>query len=197
MGYGAYCGLIAISSPEKFPDENNEVYDWWEFDNAPINKEQLSECVVLGLSIDGDYIAIHQSIDGYILIPRQDVVIKGFQSIKDDFRGSLREVSNSLYGEMDVNLEYYQTICDGYLRVFYKVKELKMLAEEFKNKFNYDFIVGDHENSWEVFIRDLGGSVRFNLAYGGEIVIGYCDYGRDYLEKIKEFFSGDNFEYLK
>ncbi|MDE6364537.1 MAG: hypothetical protein K2L86_09825, partial [Lachnospiraceae bacterium] len=84
-GVGTYSGVICIDSPDFHVLDNYSAYDFWQHENAPITREQIEECAVIGNSIDGDYIAIHPNLDGYILLPRHSDTISFFPYSDESF----------------------------------------------------------------------------------------------------------------
>ncbi|MCP3777963.1 hypothetical protein [Paenibacillus sp. MZ03-122A] len=42
---------------------------WTHDDNCPITAQQLGECVVIGSSIDGDFLSIHPQVEGLLWLP--------------------------------------------------------------------------------------------------------------------------------
>lgn len=64
------CGVvICIDMPDFDVLRTYAECDFWEYEGAPIAREHLYECVVIAHSIDGDYIAVHAKVKGYILLP--------------------------------------------------------------------------------------------------------------------------------
>lgn len=55
-GSGTYGGAICIYTPDFNSLKNFAEYDFWNYEEAPITKEQLHECAVIGNSIDGQII---------------------------------------------------------------------------------------------------------------------------------------------
>ncbi len=47
-GVGTYGGAICISSPDFYILKDFTEYDFWEYNDAPITREQLHECAVIG-----------------------------------------------------------------------------------------------------------------------------------------------------
>ncbi len=84
-GSGTYDGAICINIPDFNILKDFVEYYFWEYIDAPITKEQLHECVVIGNSIDGDYIAIHAKVKGYILLPRGSDIIELFPYVNENF----------------------------------------------------------------------------------------------------------------
>ena len=185
-GSGTYGGAICINFPDFNILKDFAEYDFWEYKDAPITKEQLHECVVIGNSIDGDYIAIHAKVKGYILLSRGSDIIELFPYANENFICTINKIGKFLYGEDLKN--YFEPVENNH--VFFRTTDRNIhgLAEQFKTIFRGDYLI---ENKYicEVFLIDMGGYIRFNLAYGFEVAVFYSDYGLAYFEKVKKFLN--------
>lgn len=65
-GTGTCGGAIYINRPDFNLLKQYTEYDFWEFDDSPIRREQMQECVVIGNSIDGDFLCTVEKI-GFFL----------------------------------------------------------------------------------------------------------------------------------
>lgn len=185
-GSGTYGGAICINFPDFDILKEFAECDFWQYENAPITQEQLNECVVIGNSIDGDYIAVHAKLDGYILLPRHSNTIVWFPCNEEEFIDTVNKIGYCLYHE---NLEnYFEPVGNHHLFLRSAGRDLHNLAERFKSVFKSDYLI-ENEYTCEVFIAPMGGYVRFNLAYGFEVVIYYSDYGMESFQEIKKFLN--------
>ena len=140
--------------------------------------------MVIGNSIDGDYIAIHSQVEGYILFPRDSDVIKLFPYDEESFICSINEIGKFLYDE---DLENYFEPVGTQSLFFHASGEItNALIERFKAMFKGDYLI-ENEYICAVFLRCMGGYVQFNLALKSEIAVFYSDYGVACFEKVKKF----------
>ena len=183
-GDGTYGGAICINSPDFNLLNQYAEYDFWEYDNSPIRREQMKECIVIGNSIDGDYIAIHADVDGYIMLPRHSDQIKLFPNHDEDFLCTINEIGYSLYGE-DLD-NYFEPAGSDYLFLHYSGKKMQNLIRRFKTAFQNDYLI-ENEYACEVFLLRMGGYVRFSLSKGFEVAVFYCKYGSEFFETVKKY----------
>lgn len=185
-GSGTYGGAICINIPDFNILKDLAEYDFWEYKDAPITKEQLYECVVIGNSIDGDYIAIHAMVKGYILLPRGSDIIELFPNDNENFICSINKIGKFLYDEDLAN--YFEPV--GNNQVFLRTADRNIhgLAKQFQTIFRGDYLI-ENEYVCEVFLIRMGGYVRFNLAYGFEVAVFYSDYGLACFEEVKKFLN--------
>lgn len=187
-GDGTYSGVICINCPDFELLDKYAEDDFWEYDGAPIRREQMKECVVIGNSIDGDYIAIHDDVDGYILLPRQEDRITLFPYSNEDFLCTVNRIGEFLYNEgLD---DYFEPGVSKYMFMYCRGKKMHPIIERFKAAFPCDYLV-ENEYVCEVFLFRMGGYVSFRHSGGGgsEIVIYYSDYGMTYVEQVKRFLN--------
>lgn len=190
-GVGTYGGVICIGGPDFDILKDFAEYHFWTFKDAPITEEQFFECVVIGNSIDGDYIAIHSQVEGYILFPRDSAVIKLFPYDEESFICSINKIGKFLYGE-DLG-GYFEPIGAKSLFLHASGESTNGLIERFKAMFTGDYLI-ENEYICDVFLRCMGGYVQFNLALKSEIAVFYSDYGLAYFEKVKKFLIDNGCE---
>lgn len=139
---------------------------------------------VLLNSIDGDYIAIHSQVEGYILFPRNSDIIKLFPYAEESFVYSINKIGKYLYDEELEN--YFEPVGAQSLFLHASSEITEALIEGFKTVFKGDYLI-ENEYICDVFLRRMGGYVRFNLALKSEIAVFYSDYGLACFEKVKKF----------
>ncbi|MFK0523060.1 SMI1/KNR4 family protein [Paenibacillus illinoisensis] len=72
-GEGTYSGWMNIQRPDQEVLKPFAEYDFWmHTEDTPVSLDQLKECISLGSSVDGDFLAIHPEIDGLLWLPRHD-----------------------------------------------------------------------------------------------------------------------------
>lgn len=185
-GDGTYSDAICINCPDFELLNKYAKDDFWEYDGAPIRREQMKECVVIGNSIDGDYIAIHDDADGYILLPRHSERIELFSYRNEDFLRTVNRIGEFLYSEgLD---DYFEPSVSKYMVMRCTIKNVSKIISRFKAVFPSDYLI-ENEYTCKIFLSRMGGSVRFNLSSDHEVVIYYSDYGIAYVEQVKRFLN--------
>jgi hypothetical protein len=191
-GRGTYDGGIIIHFPpdtellKQFVD-----YEFWNHEDAPVTRQQIGECAVIGYSIDTDYFAIHKNVNGLILFPRHSEEIALFAMHDTDFCITLNEIITHLWGKQALTVEgiYFESHCQiNHLFLHYKTKELFDIAQLFKASFKYDHLVED-QYICIVFLRRMGGYVRFNYHFGFEVAIFYDQDEIKIFNEVEEFLK--------
>ena len=183
-GIGTYGGAICIGGPDFDVLKDFAEYHFWKFKDAPITEAQFCECVVIGNSIDGDYIAIHSQVEGYILFPRNSDIMKLFPYAEESFVYSINKIGKYLYDEELEN--YFEPVGAQSLFLHAPSEITEALIERFKTVFKGDCLI-ENEYICDVFLCRMGGYVQFNLALKSEIAVFYSDYGLACFEKVKKF----------
>lgn len=185
-GDGTYGGAICINCPDFDLLKKYAEDDFWEYENSPIQREQMKECVVIGNSIDGDYITIHPDVSGYILLPRHSDQIELFLDDDKDFLCTVRKIGYFLYGE-DLE-DYFEPARHDYLFMRYSGKNMRNLIKHFKEAFQNDYLI-ENQYACEVFLLHMGGYVRFSLSKGSEVAVFYSQNGFGLFEEVKKFLN--------
>lgn len=183
-GIGTYSGAICISTPDFNILKDFSDYDFWQHKNAPITKEQIKECIVIGNSIDGDFIAAHSNLDGYILLPRHSETITLVPYNDEKFIDTIIKIGHCFCNEDLEN--YFEPLGGNHIFLHYINKDLHDIVNLFRSTFRNDFLI-ENEYICEVFLTQMDGYVRFNLAYGFEVSIFYSDYGVECFRKVEKF----------
>lgn len=185
-GTGTYGGAICINCPDFDLLKKYAKYDFWKYDNSPIRREQMKECVVIGNSIDGDYITVHSDVDGYIMLPRHSERIELFPARNEDFLSTISKIGYALYDEDLEN--YFEPAGSDCIFLHYFGKDVHKFTRRFKAAFQNDYLIEDAYMCQVFFIR-MGGYVRFSFSRGFEIAVFYSNYGLEYFEKIKKYLK--------
>ncbi len=183
-GGGTYGGAICINGPDFNLLKQYAEEDFWEYDNSPIRREQMKECVVIGNSIDGDYITVHPAVRGYILLPRDSEQIELFPDDAQDFLCTVNKIASFLYDE-ELE-EYFDPGGNDYLFLHYSGKNVEELIACFQAAFPSDYLIDD-EYACKVFFLCMGGHVRMSRSKGFEVAVFYSKYGLDFFETVKKF----------
>ncbi len=183
-GGGTYGGAICINGPDFNLLKQYAEEDFWEYDNSPIKREQMKECIVIGNSIDGDYITIHPAVRGYILLPRGSERIELFADDTEDFLCTINKIAAFLYNE---ELEdYFDPGGNDHLFLHYSGKNVEELIRRFQAAFPSDFLI-DNEYACSVFLLRMGGHVRISRSRGFEVAVFYSKYGAEFFVTVKNF----------
>lgn len=102
-GPGTYCGLLIIEMPDPQLLQSYTDYELWTHDdNCPITAQQLGECVVIGSSIDGDFLAIHPQVEGLMWLPRHsEIITTKTLDVQVPFTETLGHILQDEFGRME------------------------------------------------------------------------------------------------
>ncbi|MDD2994242.1 MAG: hypothetical protein PHG73_11990 [Pygmaiobacter sp.] len=102
----------------------------------------------------------------------------------EKFVDTIIKIGHSLYNEKLI--DYFEPVGGNHVFLRSKNHDLLDIINRFKLEFDNDFLI-ENQYSCEVFLIEMGGYVRFNLATGFEIFIKYSDYGTECFHAIKRF----------
>ncbi|ALA44310.1 MULTISPECIES: SMI1/KNR4 family protein [Paenibacillus] len=196
-GPGTYCGLLIIEMPDPQLLQSYTDYELWTHDdNCPITARQLGECVVIGSSIDGDFLAIHPQVEGLMWLPRHsEIITTKTLDVQVPFTETLGHILQDEFGRMEPFPRYFEPVSQDKTATFllfspldtaeaynpanpsdqalnFAPASLQALAQRFKQHFNSNLWI-ENEHICMAFLQTLGGYVRFNYAYGREVAIIY------------------------
>ncbi|MDH2331402.1 SMI1/KNR4 family protein [Paenibacillus polymyxa] len=196
-GPGTYCGLLIIEMPDPQLLQSYTDYELWTHDdNCPITAQQLGECVVIGSSIDGDFLAIHPQVEGLMWLPRHsEIITTKTLDVQVPFTETLGHILQDEFGRMEPFPRYFEPVSPDKTATFllfspldtaeaynpanpsdqalnFAPASLQALAQRFKQHFNSNLWI-ENEHICMAFLQTLGGYVRFNYAYGREVAIIY------------------------
>ncbi|TQR99458.1 SMI1/KNR4 family protein [Paenibacillus ottowii] len=196
-GPGTYCGLLVIERPDPLLLQAYAEYELWSHDdNCPITAQQLGECVVIGSSIDGDFLAVHPQVKGLLWLPRHaEVITKKPFDVQAPFTDTLEDILRDEFGRIEPFPRYFEPISLGRAATFLLFNppetaeayssaipndqalqiapaSIPILAQRFKQHFDSNLWI-ENEHICLAFLQSLGGYVRFNYAYGREVAIIY------------------------
>ncbi|WP_338539954.1 SMI1/KNR4 family protein [Paenibacillus tundrae] len=185
-GEGTYTGWMNIQRPDQDVLAPFVEYDFWiHTEETPISQRQLQECVSIGSSVDGDFLAVHPQVEGLLWLPRHDEHITLWAC-----EGDGAEISELLdriycgYYQQDKPLtpHYFEPWNELRHHTFYHLedgeqgKSLLELAQCCKKEFKWDAVV-ENEHRCILFMASIGGYLRFNYAYGREVAMFYEETG--------------------
>ncbi|QYK64488.1 SMI1/KNR4 family protein [Paenibacillus sp. S25] len=196
-GPGTYCGLLMIERPDPQLLQSYTDYELWTHDdNCPITAQQLGECVVIGSSIDGDFLAIHPQVEGLLWLPRHsEIITTKTLDVQVPFTETLEHILQDEFGRTEPFPRYFEPVSPDKTATFllfspldtaeaynpanpgdqalnFAPASLQALAQRFKQHFNSNLWI-ENEHICMAFLQTLGGYVRFNYAYGREVAIIY------------------------
>jgi hypothetical protein len=196
-GPGTYCGLLMIERPDPQLLQAYADYELWTHDdNCPIIAHQLGECVVIGSSIDGDFLAIHPQVEGLMWLPRHsEIITTKTLDVQVPFTETLEHILQDEFGRTEPFPRYFEPVSPDKAATFllfspsdtaeaynpdnpsdqalnFAPASLQALAQRFKQHFSSNLWI-ENEHICMAFLQTLGGYVRFNYAYGREVAIIY------------------------
>ncbi|KEO78707.1 SMI1/KNR4 family protein [Paenibacillus polymyxa] len=196
-GPGTFCGLLVIEPPDAQLLQSYADYELWAHDdNCPITVQQLGECVVIGSSIDGDFLAVHPQVEGLLWLPRHsEVIAKKPLDVQVPFTDTLEHILQDEFGRIEPFPRYFEPVSLDRAATFLLFNppetaeacgsahpndqalqiapaSIQVLAQRFKQHFDSHLWI-ENEHICMAFLQTLGGYVRFNYAYGREVAIIY------------------------
>jgi len=192
-GEGTYRGWMNIQAPDTEVLRPFADYDIWEHDDtSPITQEQIQQCVAIGTTIDGDFLAVHPQVEGILWLPRHSTYIE----LKTFKANSYTEILEQLYGEIYPNdtgeLPYFEPWNGLQKHAFFLFTSehendtLLSLAKSCQEAFKPDFLI-DNSFTCKSFIGSLGGYIRFNYANGREVAVCYETDATELFQDISNF----------
>ncbi|MFF2889315.1 hypothetical protein [Paenibacillus sp. NPDC057967] len=183
FGSGTYRGWMNVYSPDNevlcpFPE-----YELWEHDaDSPITQEQIGECIAIGHTADGDFLAVHPQTKQLLWLPRHaeriERVVVQVQETEDDsmYALLLDDIYSQVYGCGQQGAVYYEPWSETRNHRFLRLPPgtngltLPKLSGMFREVFPPDLVV-ENEFTCLLFYQEIGGYIRFNYAYGQEVAV--------------------------
>jgi len=185
FGEGTYRGWVNVQLPDTEVLKPFAEYGLWECDeDSPITEQQIGECIAIGTTVDGDFLAVHPQMAGLFWLPRHAEYIKviSLQAREQEDEGMyalvLDEIYRQVYGISQGESIYYEPWTGTRSHLFLRLPQgqdqltLPELADLCQNEFPPDLSI---ENAYACFLfyRQLGGYVRLNYAYQQEVAVFY------------------------
>ncbi|GIP32706.1 hypothetical protein J2TS4_19160 [Paenibacillus sp. J2TS4] len=197
-GEGTYCGWVNVTRPDSEVLQPFAEYDFWLHDEeCPVTQAQIRQCVSIGTSIDGDFLAVHPQIEGVLWFPRHAEKITLKPCGEDLFTHTLDRIYREEYKQNHFAPAFFEPWNDTRRHAFflftYREGGLSMpaLARLCKERFQPD-LVFENEHTCQIFLQALGGYMRFNYAYGMEIAVFYEEDRSTLYEEISLFLQQHN-----
>ncbi|MED4732090.1 hypothetical protein P9597_28980 [Aneurinibacillus migulanus] len=197
-GEGTYCGWVNITRPDPEVLQPFVEYDLWLHDEeCPITQAQIKQCVSIGTSIDGDFLAVHPQTEGILWFPRHAEKITLKPCREDLFTHTLDRIYREEYKQNNSVPAFFEPWNDMRIHTFFLFSSregslsMPALARLCKERFQPD-LVFENEYTCKIFLQALGGYVRFNYAYGVEIAVFYEKDRSKLYEDISLFLQQHN-----
>jgi len=160
-------------------------YGLWEHDeDSPITEQQIGDCIAIGTTVDGDFLAVHPQTAGLLWLPRHGEHVKAIslQAWKSEGEETytlvLDEIYRQVYGSNLEEAVYYEPWTGTRNHLFLRLPpgqdqfSLHELARVCQVEFLPDLTI-ETPFACFLFYKQLGGYVRLNYAYQQEVAIFY------------------------
>ncbi|WP_336764484.1 SMI1/KNR4 family protein [Paenibacillus sp. USHLN196] len=179
-GEGTYTGWMNVQRPDPEVLKPFVEYDFWiHTDETPISQHQLEQCITIGSSVDGDFLAVHPEIEGLLWLPRHDENITLWTCLETEFGETLDRIYCGYYRQdQPIAPSYYEPWNELRKHTFYHFtgteqgSSMKELADRCKTEFKWDAVL-ENEYMCKLFMASMGGYLRFNYATGREVALFY------------------------
>ncbi|MBD8497918.1 hypothetical protein [Paenibacillus arenosi] len=185
LGEGTYRGWMNVHFPDAEVLKPFTEYGIWEHDeDSPITQQQIAECIAIGTTVDGDFLAIHPQTEQLLWLPRHDEQVKALtlqeRELEDEesYAMVLDEIYRLVYENDQEGAIYYQPWSNAQSHLFLRLPpekghlSLEQLSAICRVNFPADLIV-ENEYTCLLFYQEMGGYIRFNYAYGQEVALFY------------------------
>ncbi|RKN86247.1 hypothetical protein [Paenibacillus ginsengarvi] len=199
FGQGTYRGWMNVQLPDPEVLQPFAEYGLWEFDDdSPIQEQQIGECIAIGTTVDGDFLAVHPGTEGLLWLPRHAECIKAIspqaREREDDgtYALVLDDLYREVYGRSQEEGVYYEPWTGTRSHLFLRLPpgqnqlSLPELAGACQADFPPDFII-ETPYACLLFYRQLGGYVRLNYAYQQEVAVFYEQDAQPFMFVIKQW----------
>ncbi|WP_409340302.1 hypothetical protein [Paenibacillus sp. MBLB4367] len=200
FGAGTYRGWMNVYLPDTEVLKPFAEYDLWEHDeDSPITQQQIGQCVAIGTSVDGDFLAVHPQTAQLLWLPRhaEHLTALSLQVEEKEDEGTyarvLDEIYRQVYGNGQEGAYYYEPWSETRSHLFLRLPpgpdlrlSLPKLAEMCREAFPPDLAV-ENEYVCKLFYRQMGGYVRFNYANKQEVAVIYEEDGKQAFSAMKQW----------
>ncbi|WP_422658875.1 hypothetical protein ACK8P5_25010 [Paenibacillus sp. EC2-1] len=199
FGEGAYSGWMNVHLPDSEVLKPFVEYELWEHDeDSPITAQQIGECIAVGTTVDGDFLAVHPEVEQLLWLPRHSDHIMALtlqmQQLDDDmgYVTVLNDIYRQSYGCVQETPMYYEPWSGSRNHLFLRLPpgknelSLPVLANMCQEEFAPDLSI-DTEYTCYLFYQSLGGYVRFNYANQQEVAIMYEQEVQEVFDVMKKW----------
>lgn len=181
-GAGTYRGWFHIQKPDDEALKPFAEYGLWEHDeDSPITQSQIGECISIGTSTDGDFLAVHPETGRLLWLPRHAEAISGVElpSMEEadlPYIELLDGLYRQVYGKAPEEAAYFEPWTETRDHLFLRLPPaenhmaIEELAARCRQAYPPDF-VAESTYSCRLFYRRLGGCIRFNYANRQEVAL--------------------------
>lgn len=185
FGEGTYRGWMNVQLPDMEVLQPFAEYGLWEHDeDSPITEQQIAECIAIGTTVDGDFLAVHPKTSQLLWLPRHAELVQAIslqlreQEDEGLYALVLDEIYHQAYGSSQEGAVYYEPWTGTRSHLFLRLPpgqyglSLPELASMCQAAFPSDLSI-ETPYACHLFYRELGGYVRFNYAYQQEVAVFY------------------------
>ncbi|MFE4709409.1 MULTISPECIES: hypothetical protein [unclassified Paenibacillus] len=185
FGEGTYRGWMNVQLPDPEVLQPFAEYGLWEYgEDSPIHEQQIGECIAIGTTVDGDFLAVHPETAGLLWLPRHAEHIKAIslQAREQEDEGTyalvLDDIYRQIYGSSLEEDVYYEPWTGTRSHLFLRLPpgqnqlSLRELARVCQADFPPDLSI-ETPYACFLFYRELGGYIRLNYAYQQEVAVFY------------------------
>lgn len=197
FGEGTYRGWMNVHMPDAEVLKPFVEYDLWEHDaDSPITQAQIAECIAIGSTVDGDFLAVHPQSHQLIWLPRHEekvrAIVLAAAAPEDEtvYARMMDEIYRRIYGSEMSGAVYYEPWTGSSQHLFLRLPpgplSLPELAGRCREAYPPDLRM-DNEYKGLLFYQKIGGYVRFNYAFGQEVAIKYEEDAVAFFSSLKEW----------
>ncbi|MCR8844472.1 hypothetical protein NQ117_12330 [Paenibacillus sp. SC116] len=199
LGEGTYRGWMNVHLPDTEVLKPFAEYDLWEHDeDSPITQQQIAQCIAIGTTVDGDFLAVHPESAQLLWLPRHDERIKKIVLHERELKGegvyavALDEIYRQAYGSDKEGAIYYEPWSSSRKHFFLRLPQeqnplsLQVLSSMCRVEFPPDQFE-ENEYTCLLFYQQMGGYVRFNYAYGQEVALFYDQDAQQMLTAMEQW----------
>ncbi|MHA7965419.1 hypothetical protein ACX93W_14895 [Paenibacillus sp. CAU 1782] len=198
-GAGTFRGWMDVYPPDGEVLKPFAQYDLWEHDeDSPISQEQIQQCIAIGTSVDGDFLAVYLGSNQLLWLPRHGERITAFHPVAEnvedtaDYALLLDELYFQIYGARPMEVAYYEPWSETRNHFFLRLPpgddrpSLQELSAMCGAVFPPDLKI-ENEYGCRLFHRELGGYIRFNYANRQEVALFYENSALELFETISQW----------
>lgn len=185
FGEGTYRGWMNVQQPDPEVLQPFAEYGLWEHEeDSPITEQQIAECIAIGTTVDGDFLAVHPEISGLLWLPRhsEHIQVLPLQAWEQEdgrvYTLVLDEIYQHVYGSSQEGSVYYEPWTGTRSHLFLRLPpgpdslSLPELAGMCQTDIPPDLTI-ETPYACHLFYQHLSGYIRFNYANEQEVAIFY------------------------
>lgn len=204
FGEGTYRGWMNVHAPDAEVLKPFAEYDLWEHDaDSPITQAQIGECIAIGSTVDGDFLAVHPQSNQLLWLPRHEeqlrAIVLAVATSEDEktYAQVMDEIYRQIYGSEPERAVYYESWTISSFHLFLRLPpgplSLPELAGRCREAYPPDLTM-ENEYTGQLFYQQMGGYVRFNYANAQEVAIKYEEDAVQTFSSLKEWLVSQGCE---